>query len=599
VAAQHHDSGETARALHSALRTYHRSPLVIAKEIRGLLEDDKEGFYPHAFRTIRAFDGSPGTRYLARLMLERGLMLRALCEPAMPEQRVRGVIEALIQEDPGNDLVLAKAVVDQAQGQQPTTLRKALTRILNQLERLTDARRIAPRLLPLLRHADPQLRSKAVRMMGSCSKNTQWVARQLADPDVRTRANAIEALWGLTDSESRELLRSSIHDPNNRIVGNVLLGLYRAGESCAIKELMQLVSHHAALFRSSAAWAMGECRDARFKDALKTLSADPELFVRTRAAASLQLVEAEAAKAESGVLWRMRALNEPVDCEISERQIAVTVQETDGDERTHLQPTQFCIYEDDRLVFDYSVNEVEPPGKVAMALLLPALGDEAEFPVVSELQRLLEWKRFQDSWATLHFKPPREWKLSATLIGEVIGIPRAPEAPIPVEYPVFTHDRHRAAQALQERPEPAKCAGLWATVLETYAACASMRSPEVWPCLTIYIVNDPGRPAEVQMELLAKVEFTIPIHCIAKESSPFLEELCARSKGEYFVVGDDTEAVDVLERRYIRQVARYKVSYRGGIHAAAGSIEVHDGEGWARAAIQYKESRASSHRWDE
>jgi hypothetical protein len=528
-------------------------------------------------------------------------MMRALCEPALPEQRVRGVIQALIEEDVANDLVLAKGVVDLAQVQQPVGMRRAMIRVLNQLERLTEARRIAPRLLPLLRHPDPQLRSKAVRMMGSCSKNTQWVARQLADPDARTRANAIEALWGMSDMESRELLRSSIQDPNNRIVGNVLLGLYRAGECASIRELVGLAKHPTALFRSSAAWVMGETADPRFKDALKALSEDPDVHVRTRAAASLVLVEAEAAKTECGVPWRMTALYDPPEREGAARRMEVAVQGIGGDELSNLLPTQFWIHEDDQPVLDYEVETKPVPDKVALALLVPAMDDGSELSIVSGALRVLGWKRFQDLWTTVRYKPPKKWTLSATLIGEVIGIPPLPEVPVQVEAPVFTIDRELAAQGLQEIRDAAEYNGLWDTIIDTHIACVGVGSSEVAPHLAIYVPCDPGRPPEYQMKRLAALDLTVPICCIARAGSPFLEELCTRSKGSYHVVGSDTDAIDVLEKHYVRQIARYVVTYHGKSNATAGYLHVRNAEGWAKASVAYWGNRAASRGtdWEE
>ena len=558
-----------------------------AKGIRALLEDDREEFYPQAVREIRTFDGSPAALFLAGLLLERGLLLRALCEPLIPEQRVRGIIQALMADNAGSDLTMVKAVVESAQSPQPQGAGKALLRVLNNLERVMDARRVAPRLLPLLRHPDPKLRSKAVRIIGRCCRNAHWVARQLADPDPRTRANAMEALWGIADPESRNLLKKAAMDADNRMAGNALLGLYRAGDPSSIGELVRMAANPDAAFRLSAAWAMGESGDGRFHDALSALAEDKDPRIRKRSELSLGRLDAEMARPELDLPWRMAALHDAPEGQASGNRLLVALQSTEGAEPPAIPATQLWVFEDDKPVLDYSVERLQVPRKLVLAFLIPAMADGAQIPIVNAALRALAWKRPQDAWATVHYKPPRQWRLSATLIGEIIDIAPPEEVSVPVAPPVFVANDEGAAEAVQCAPAGPVHGCLWDAIVETSHTCASVGAADVEPHVVVYSPTDAGTPQEQQAERLATVDSAIPVHCIAGADQPFLRELCGRSNGAYQVVAGDAEVAEALERLYIRLLARYRVSYLGARNAVRACLRVSTPEGSVKTAVRF------------
>jgi hypothetical protein len=592
-------SSKAATELNGWLRSYSRSPIVSAKEIRAILDENKELFYACAFRVMRQFDDSAGSRFLAGLLLERGLLLPAFCDPALPDQRVRGIIQAILAEDAASDLVLVKAIVDQALSNQTPAALKALMRVINNLEKLTDARRIVPRLLPLLRHPDLRLRSKVVRIVGCCGRNKQWVARQLADADPRIRANAVEGLWGIDDPESRELLRSVAHDDNNRVVGNALLGLYRAGDCEAITALLRMAAGIPPLFRATAAWVMGETGDPRFRDALKTLAGVDDPVVRKRAAASLSALEAEAAKPELNLPWRVAALGDPdppeseeaetgeLDYARIERRVRVAVQCADGSEPPPIPGTQLWISEDKQPVLDYCVETLRVPNTLVLAFLIPLAADGAEIPAIGGALRALIWKRPRDAWAAVRYRPPCRWNLTATLIGEIIEIAPPEEIPLPVDPPVFAADGESAAAALQQPPEGPVHRCIWDAIVETNLACAGMATSDAESRMVVYCPCDVGKPAEHQAHRLSALDLTVPIHCIARAADPFLEDLCGRSQGSYQVVDGDAEAVEALETLHIRMLARYSVTYRGMPDAATSHIQLHTPEGSAKAVVRF------------
>jgi HEAT repeat protein len=382
-------SSEVSRELTGWLRAYFRSPAVASKAIRSLLEENREEFYACASRALVRFEDTPGGRFLLELLLERDMLVPVLCEPAVPEERVLAVMESLLKRDSHYDLRLAQAVAEQAQNKQRSGSREGLLRVINHLEQLGDPKRISPRLLPLLRHPDKHLRSKVVGIIGRCGHSCQWISKQIADPDPRTRANAVEGLWAISDEEARGLLKKTLADTNNRVLGNVLLGLYRMGDAGSITELVKMAARRSPLFRASAAWAMGETRDARFRRALNTLAEDEKDQVRRRAALSIEQLEAEAARPDPVLPWRVETLLEASGDGGAERQLRVAVQCADGSEPPLIPPTQFRPAEDGAPVMEYRVMPLEAPGQLALALLAPFQPDDSPSPMAAAVSQAL------------------------------------------------------------------------------------------------------------------------------------------------------------------------------------------------------------------
>ena len=48
--------------------------------------------------------------------------------------------------------------------------------------------------------------------------------------DGRVRAGVVEGLWGVSTAAAQSHLWASLKDKNNRVVGNVLIGLHHLGE---------------------------------------------------------------------------------------------------------------------------------------------------------------------------------------------------------------------------------------------------------------------------------------------------------------------------------------------------------------------------------
>lgn len=149
-----------------------------------------------------------------------------------------------------------------------------------------------PWLRRLTSHSDQRIRSKAVKVCCTLRPNPALVEKQLKSDDVRVRANAIEALWGMAGTEVVPILREALNDSSHRVVVNALVGLYFHQPDEALEQMLRLCNHPVPFFRAAAAWGLGRIADRRAIPAIEKLTKDAENVVRERAAKVLETFSA-------------------------------------------------------------------------------------------------------------------------------------------------------------------------------------------------------------------------------------------------------------------------------------------------------------------
>lgn len=169
---------------------------------------------------------------------------------------------------------------------------RRLERALNLFGGAGTSNVLFPWLRRLTNHSDQRIRSKAVKACCALRPNPALVEKQLKSDDVRVRANAIEALWGMAGTEVIPIIREALNDPNHRVVVNALVGLHVHQPEEAMERLLRLCNHPAPLFRAAAAWGLGRIADRRAVPTLEKLTKDPENIVRERAAKVLEAFSA-------------------------------------------------------------------------------------------------------------------------------------------------------------------------------------------------------------------------------------------------------------------------------------------------------------------
>ena len=122
-------------------------------------------------------------------------------------------------------------------------------------------------------------------LLGRGVLNFKLVEEQLASTDARVRANAIESTWRIQDVVP--LLRTATSDPNNRVVGNALLALYKLNDDGVAAAITEMAHHESEAFQITALWVMGETEDAQFGDTLRSFAQTSTGKVRWMALRSL------------------------------------------------------------------------------------------------------------------------------------------------------------------------------------------------------------------------------------------------------------------------------------------------------------------------
>lgn len=501
--------------------------------MRQYLEDQPDAFLKNAVRLLLKQPENHGTRYILGLLAERGLLLRVLCMPGFTSEQALAMARAAIGAAPAADRVLARGFADLIEEPGAAGDLDNVTRLMEILIEVCDSARIFPSLVRLLRHPNPHLRSKAVLVLGRHSRSTQWVRHRLDDADPRIRANALEALWNVDTPQAQELLLGLIHDDNNRVAGNALLGLYRLGQPVAITEIFAMAEHESPIFRATAAWAMGETGDPRFMEALAGLLRESDAMVRKRAFAALGQVRTAAAKSGSAAC-RLAARCVEASPALVRVVLAVTGQNAYA--APSVLPTQILVTDGSRHVVAYRVTERALPETISVAFLLPAQRERARWRDAA--LACLPWKRSSDLWACQFYAP-------------AAGIGTQKELNL-------RSGRAQIEAELAGAPDGSE-PGLGELLLGMLNIDANH-----FPGRRHIVIfqEEPARGAPVDSLIPAVAGAQATLHVISGAPDAGMEELCRKTGGIFSVLEDPTQAGEAAVQAYVHQFARYEIAWQ-------------------------------------
>lgn len=179
--------------------------------------------------------------------------------------------------------------------------REMFLRVLSVLDETSPGGRLTMTLARVLRDSDPVVASKVSLLLNRRVSNPMWVQSQLSSHDPRTRANAVESLWGVEGSMVKKWLVHALRDSNNRVVGNALVALDLLERGSVDDEIRNLSEHPDAAFRATAAWVMGKTGDASFREAVSIAATDVDPRVSSMAERALAMLpEKQDTAPESG-----------------------------------------------------------------------------------------------------------------------------------------------------------------------------------------------------------------------------------------------------------------------------------------------------------
>jgi hypothetical protein len=536
------------------------------KQIRELLDSDRDLFFTSAMEIVKTASDSRGGQFVVALMAANGMLLQALCDPSLNREEALALGRAAKQADPMVDSTLARGLADSAVGHGSVVIPDP-ARMMEILGEIADPARVMPSLMRLLRHPNTYLRSKAVKMIGRGSRSVKWVMGRLNESDPRIRANAVESLWGVETPEARTLLNFAASDANNRVAGNALLGLYYLGEASALAEVVKMAAHESALSRSTAAWVMGETSDPRFTDALRRLISQSDPVVRKRAFAALSRIKAAISQQPVGAQWRVAGRILPVESVKGLRRAMIAVASDNFCQQPRVAPLQFLLSENGQFITAYKVTEKPQPEAISVIFVIPRSREAAGGAFFESAARCLAWKRASDLWSILPYIETGD--------GEV----PPPHDPEPAE---FTAKSDALAATLADTPKRIDSSDLWTAMWRaTHPDPGHSRGKRH---VIVFSSSEEGRIAG--HGLIANVQNgRIPIQVIASGPNRQLEDFCDRTRIP-FRLGLDEEISEMVQRAYLNLLARYEIVYQPvSAEPSPLKVRIQTLSGWGETVI--------------
>ena len=286
---------DPAEAVVHWLTHYNTNPAWAARNIRELVAKAPERVVEAVLPLYQSGNWGEAAPLLARLLSTLDTTAEKLCDPAASLESSVCIAKAVMQHEPSFDARFARSLLDDDQ-----MTEAARQRGLAVMQQLGGGRRLIPILIQFLRDPDSRIRSKAALMFGQIMPPRGILDRLMGDADARVRANFVEGLWNCSATDCRPLFRQALEDSNHRVVGNALVGLHRMGETREVmRHLGRMVRRPEALFRTAAAWVIGQTGEERYSDVLRHMARDPDLLVRRSALRSIRQLNSASAVREN------------------------------------------------------------------------------------------------------------------------------------------------------------------------------------------------------------------------------------------------------------------------------------------------------------
>jgi hypothetical protein len=551
--------------LANLVRSFEADPSTSRSRIRDVLDNDRELFYGTSIEIVKTSGDCRGAHYLVALFVASGLLLRALCDPALSREDALSLGRAAKRVDPLVDVVLARSLADSAIGSAVQI--DDPTRLMDILCEIADAGRIMPSLMRMMRHPNAHLRSKAVKLIGRGSLSAKWVMGRLSESDPRVRANAVESLWGVDTPEARSLLSFAVNDGDNRVAGNALLGLYYLGDTSALADVVKLAGAESTLFRSSAAWVMGEAGDPRFTESLRRMISDRDAGVRKRAFAALAQIKTANAQPPVGERWHVAGRMLAGETVKGLRRLVVAVAGEDMREQPKVAPLQFLLSEGAQYITSYKVSEKALPESMSVVFVIPRSREAADGAFYEGVLNCLRWKRPSDLWSLLPYIETGDGEAPA---------PRDPEPPL------FTSSADALSASLRGTPKRMECTDLWTAIWRATNQDGGQSRGKRH--VIVFSSAEEGRIAG--HGLVATLQGgRVPIQVISSGPNEHLADLC-RSTHVMQKNCAGEELGETIEQAYLSLLARYEISYQP-VAATAADLKVHlqTPAGWGETLI--------------
>lgn len=320
-----------------------------AKAIREIYLLDPDAFPPMVLEVLGSAPDSPGAQFLVAILASKPDWLRSVCDPV--KHTLDQSLDLMRRAHKVDSLAVLKLADILAQPVSSTDAEARFAARVFAVLKESPPPVALPALRQLSRCPNARIRSKAVLLMGRIYQNPKFVDRGVFEQDPRVAANAVESLWGITDSSVRDAFVNAALDPRHRIAANGIVGLYLMGDECSIPFLFHLSDSEKPLARAAAAWAMGRLEDPRFLPRLARLRDDLDPLIRQGAFRSIARIRKYLTKLEAAgsMIVQLR----DVECRAGVHRVTVLVTKEEQ-VVTGLDARQFVVWNGPDLVEEFS-----------------------------------------------------------------------------------------------------------------------------------------------------------------------------------------------------------------------------------------------------
>ena len=554
-----------------AMQTCAEDPSAGESTLHDLMSLDRERFVRASLPLLRTDRDGPGYQCLVKLLARSDQLMDHLCDPDCFSKEVAiELARQIVQFEPQLDTRLVQLLPGRNSTLSNTSNYATIERVLELLEVVSKSARIVPPLAHLMSDPNPRLRAKAALLIGRRVGNSRLAEGFLQQEDPRVRANAVESLWGDTASSAGSVLRLAAKDANNRVVGNALIGLYQLQDRSAVGQILAMSVDRSPLFRTTAAWAMGQTSDPRFLPALEKLARDLFASVRKNASKAIEGIRARTTTATRLELQVLRRRDTPG----GRLSLSIQALGPEGDSMRALRPDQFILWEDQNLVMDYEVMEHANGGWLAVGFALCAGGDISGELLQSAEEAVLgclTLKTKEHSWALAKF----------VSTGEQPPPGQTPPSDVRGESAIYMAEAGKLEKSIAKSPTETQFGG---------AALAAFRSllPGALKMpgtrhLILLAASDFISSPEIEEQVDNAIVTKVTIHAIVVGTPhPSLINLCRRTEGILMIAADSTELAAAFRRLYLALMSQYEIRFRAQLPV---NLQIYCEEGWGECRI--------------
>jgi hypothetical protein len=354
------------------LLEFTRNPLRAGRELRDALHADSRGFLV-ALANQEGFEPDDrGFRYAMILLLHNDVLIPSIANPAvttLPE--ALRLTRCMLKMDCNFiNSMLTTVLIRPGLMKNTTCTLRVLDIVGECVEHLGNWRSITR----IHQAGDGQIKKKCAGLIAQHRFEDPAGLERFCCADPRVRANIIEMLWTVDKTRATALLEAASQDPSNRVAGNAWLALYTAGNANALDRLADMLESPDATKRITAAWAMGQTRDTRFRSRLLEASRSnvPE-FRKMAIAALVKLDPPPRQDSEKDLLRPEETDVAFVSAPLSESyELWLHVTGPGARFLTGIRPVDFFVWREETLLLAYSVEERSNIHNAAIAIVYPA-----------------------------------------------------------------------------------------------------------------------------------------------------------------------------------------------------------------------------------